>query len=185
MKRIMFHIVLGFLLVFVFTPVVFAQGSESIPDADSSETSLVVRDTAELSDGYMTKDPGLAMAYAIVPGMGQVYTEQYWKIPIFLAPMGFFMGQAIYNHTRFLDLADQVDALDEDDPTRRTLKLQREAYRDNRDLNFAYYLGIHLLSVIDAYVGAHLFDFNVDDSLSSLYFYPSPEHSGIGIGYRW
>ena len=179
------HIVLLFLLMVIGSQALRAQGSEGTSDADTSAASVVVQDSTESPDSYLTKSPGMAMVYAIVPGMGQVYNEQYWKVPVFLAPMGFFMGQAIYNHTQFLDLADQVDALEADDPSFRTLKLQREAYRDNRDLNFAYYLGIHILSVIDAYVGAHLFDFNVDDSLSSLYFYPAPEGNGIGLGYRW
>jgi hypothetical protein len=45
----------------------------------------------------------------------------------------------------------------------------REYYRDYRDLNVLYLVGIYIISAVDAYVGANLYDFNVDDNLSVDY----------------
>jgi hypothetical protein len=62
------------------------------------------------------------------------------------------------------------------------LKLERESYRDDRDLNVAYFLAVEMLGMIDAYVGAHLFDFDVGDDISSkLQIAPT----GLGLSVRF
>jgi len=48
----------------------------------------------------------------------------------------------------------------------RQLKANKEFNRDNRDMMAFYLLGVYIISAVDAYVGAHLYDFNVDDELS-------------------
>ena len=48
----------------------------------------------------------------------------------------------------------------------RQLKANKELNRDNRDIMAFYLLGVYIISAVDAYVGAHLYDFNVDDELS-------------------
>ena len=52
----------------------------------------------------------------------------------------------------------------------------REFYRDQRDL-FAIYLGLtYLLTLVDAYVDAHLFDFSVTES---------PENRSTQLHFRY
>jgi hypothetical protein len=156
-----------------------------------SDTTRAPADTSTLaSEGFhMTKSPTVAVLLSIVPGGGQVYNEQYIKAALFVGVGGFFAFQAVRYNTLFLDKAAQVDAVGLDDSTgvRSQLKAQREVYRDNRDLNIAYFVGVELLSMIDAYVGAHLFDFDVDggdDGLSSR-LYLDPLRPGIGLAMRW
>ena len=137
-------------------------------------------------DGYrMTKSPGLALLWGIIPGGGQLYTEQYWKIPLFAIPIGTLAGVGFHNHSLFNDYANQVRLFDPDSPEYARAKILREQYRDRRDLSFAIAGGVFLLSLIDAYSGAHLFDFDVGDDLSSLYLFPDIQHSGVGVGVRW
>jgi len=42
----------------------------------------------------------------------------------------------------------------------------REVYRDNRDLSGLVFLVTYALAAVDAYVGAHLYDFDVDEDVS-------------------
>lgn len=144
---------------------------------------------AEPTGYVMTKSPTVAIALSIVPGGGQIYNEQYIKSALFIGAGTFFAVQAIRNHVRFIEKADEVDALPEDDPDgdRDFLRREREFYRDNRDVNIAYFIGVQILSMIDAYVGAHLFDFDVDageEGLSSR-LYLDPERIGIGVAMTW
>lgn len=137
----------------------------------------------------MTKSPTTAVLLSVLPGAGQVYNEQYIKAALFAGAAGFFAAQAIRYHLSFARKADEVEALPLDDSTgtRDFRKREREFFRDNRDLNAAYYLGVWLLASIDAYVGAHLFDFDVDggeDGLSSR-FYLDPTRMGVGVMMRW
>lgn len=135
--------------------------------------------------GYvMTKSPTTAVLLSIVPGGGQWYNEQYWKIPLFAGVAGYFVYRVFYYQNLFLDKAAEADAVDQFDSRYPALKQQREFYRDNRDLNAAYFIGVEILGMIDAYVGAHLFDFDVDDDVSSrLYF--DPMNTAVGFSVRW
>ncbi|MCB0713844.1 MAG: hypothetical protein KDD67_16065, partial [Ignavibacteriae bacterium] len=133
----------------------------------------------------MTKSPTTALLWAIIPSGGQVYTEQYWKVPVFLVPIGALVGIGIYNNGRASDYNDQLQSLTKGSAEYNVTLANRELFRDNRDLSWAIAGGIYLLSFIDAYVGAHLFDFDVGDSLSSIEIYPDFEHNGVGISARW
>jgi hypothetical protein len=158
--------------------------------ADTAGTPVVVAATSDTASGArMTKSPTAAVLFSILPGGGQIYNEQYIKSAAFIGAAGYFAFQAVRYHMLFLDKADEVDALPASDSTGVRLRLrgERELYRDNRDNNVAYYLGVTLLSMIDAYVGAHLFDFDVDnseDGLSSR-LYLDPMRREVGVMLRW
>ena len=46
------------------------------------------------------------------------------------------------------------------------LKKRKDYYRRNRDLSIFCFIGVYLLSVIDAYVDAELSSFDINDELS-------------------
>ena len=46
------------------------------------------------------------------------------------------------------------------------LKRQKDYYRRYRDLSIIITVGVYALSMIDAYVDAHLFDFDISPDLS-------------------
>jgi hypothetical protein len=170
-------------------------GSAARAQSDTTRADTVAagtETTTAAAPGYrMTKSPTAAVIFSIVPGGGQLYNGQYIKSALFIGVGSFFAVQAIRNHTKFIEKAEQVDAIPDDDTTRIDLrafrKREREFYRDNRDLNVAYFIGVEILSMIDAYVGAHLFDFDVDnseDGLSSR-LYLDPSRPGVGVLMRW
>lgn len=145
------------------TSVASAQADSARPDSPPRRMDSI----GTSSEARMTKSPLAATLYGIIPGGGQVYNEQYLRAGLFAGACGVFLGRAIYYHTLFIRKADEVSALPEGSPRLTSLKTQREIYRDTRDLNFAIYLGVHILSLVDAYVGAYLYDFDVDDDISS------------------
>ncbi|MBK7106620.1 MAG: hypothetical protein IPH62_15205 [Ignavibacteriae bacterium] len=112
----------------------------------------------------MTKSPtGAMLRSAIIPGWGQFYNESYWKIPIIWGAAAWFVygwqGEND-NYNYFSDLYNK-SLLDPSNNLTLVYKNIRDGYRDNRDL-FAIYLGLtYFLNVIDAYVDAHLFDFDI------------------------
>ncbi|HVK38204.1 MAG TPA: DUF5683 domain-containing protein [Candidatus Kapabacteria bacterium] len=162
------------------------------PDSVRSavDSAAPIRPSQPPAPGYvMTKSPTVAVVLSVVPGGGQLYNEQYLKSAAFVSVASFFAVQTIRNHVRFLEKVDEVNAIPLDDTTGAAAfpKREREFYRDNRDLNAAYFIGVQILSMIDAYVGAHLFDFDVDngeDGLSSR-LYLDPERMGVGVMMRW
>ena len=64
-----------------------------------------------------------------------------------------------------------------------TLRSERDRYRRNRDLARLGVVAVYGLSVLDAYVSAHLLDFNVDENLS-LRLIPAPSSFTVRATYR-
>ena len=118
----------------------------------------------------MTKNPTTAVIYSLcLPGLGQAYTENFWKVPLFtgtaiVTGWLFFRNNADFNNTS--DLYDQARASGASAETTALLLRQREAFRDNRDLSGVIFLLAYGLAAVDAYVGAHLYDFDVSDDVS-------------------
>ena len=117
-----------------------------------------------------TKSTTLAMVLsAVVPGAGQVYTARYWKIPIIWG-FGFYFAST-WNKANNLynDASDRYDlSLKQGAKAGQgdaQAKYERDFYHDERD-RFAFYIALtYALNIIDAYVGASLYNFDVSDDL--------------------
>jgi hypothetical protein len=138
------------LLLLILTTAVYAQTEQdSTGNVQTNEDSVFV----------MEKSPwGAVLRSAVLPGFGQFYNESYWKIPVVWGFIGYFAYVWIDNndtYNKYSDLYVQSDF------TNDNYKNLRDFYRDQRD-DFAIYIGLtYFLQLVDAYVDAHLFDFNV------------------------
>ncbi len=148
-------------------------------EGDTTQPAPSPIDTAEREPVLtMTKDPMTAILLSIVPGGGQYYNRDYWKIPVFAGAAGWFVGRALYLHGQYRDIVDQMATISPDSSIYSAYKFRRESLRDDRDLNLAYFLMVEALGMIDAYVGAHLYDFTVDGFAAGLRISP------IGLAFR-
>lgn len=139
---------------------------------------------------YMfSPSPRKAVIYsAILPGLGQIYNRKYWKLPILY---GGFVGLTYaitWNNGYYQDyLGAYKDYVDDDpstidwhnmlpygltpgseDPRWFTdvLQKRKDHYRYYRDLSIIATVGVYLLAIVDAYVDAQLFDFDMSPDLS-------------------
>jgi hypothetical protein len=122
------------------------------------------------------KSGSLAMLFsALLPGAGQVYAHRYYTIPLIYGFGIYFASVAIKANSQYMDYRGQFSGAVRLDTTialtgilnknESYLKDVRDFYRDQRD-EFILYLGLtYFLNIIDAYVGATLFDFDVSDEL--------------------
>lgn len=132
-----------------------------------------------------SKSPLLALLLsAALPGAGQFYNESYWKIPIVL-------GFGYYFATNWISLNDSTryyrrlyaESITPSAPAGNSRFLQlREFYKDQRD-TFSWYIFIYyLVNLVDAYVDASLYDFNVGDDLSVRLLPQMPEQVRPAVG---
>lgn len=119
----------------------------------------------------MQKSPwGAVLRSAIVPGWGQFYNGSYWKVPVVLGVSAWFIGNWISNNNLYIDYRDKYEEIRysvSNDPNvsfyKQLYLKYRDFYRDQRDM-FAIYMGIaYVLTLVDAYVDAHMFDFTVKE----------------------
>lgn len=129
----------------------------------------------------------------IVPGLGQIYNRSYWKLPLVY---GAFMGCAYaisWNNTQYEDykrayrdilVADElstdphcsyiailpkgytIESMGGRTQYTATLNSRQNLYRRYRDISIAATAVVYILSIIDAYVDAQLFDFDISPDLS-------------------
>jgi hypothetical protein len=130
-------------------------------------------DTAGLADTgayHPTKKPWLAVGLsAAVPGLGQLYNQNYWKTPIIWGLGGYYIYEWISLNNKYKDFRDQYSASLSPLLPSGNAQLQRvrDFYHDERD-KFAWYMGaLYFLNLVDAYVSANLYDFNVGSDLGA------------------
>lgn len=128
----------------------------------------------------------------IIPGAGQFYNRQYWKLPIVY---GAFFGCAYaitWNGRMYTDYkqayVDITTTTDYTNPDASFIKIlpkgytiesmggvanytsilenRQNQYRRNRDLGIIVTVAVYALSLIDAFVDAQLYDFDISPDVS-------------------
>jgi len=111
---------------------------------------------------------------AVIPGAGQAYNRKYWKIPIVYAGLtaaGYFLvtNQKNYKDSKrdYLALTDTLESTENlSGKSAAELLLDIDGYRRYRDLSVLALLAWHGLTIIDANVDAHFFNWDVSEDLS-------------------
>ena len=134
--------------------------------------------------------PDVALRWSLLPGAGQVYNRQAWKVPVIYAAFA-TVGYFIYDNYKAMSLFkdEYLYRVNNDDqplnadyaayPTGNIYELYN-SYNHSFQLMVVIAAGIYGLNLLDAYVFGHLFDFSIDDNLS-LNLSPSllPSTSGL------
>lgn len=117
-----------------------------------------------------------AIMSAVIPGLGQIYNEKYWKAGLLYAAIG-GMGYGLkWNIDRYkiyqqaylsrIDNDSTNDALYFPGISDGKLKSDRNYYRENRDRLILGLGVLYALQIIDAHVDAHLREFDINEDLA-------------------
>ena len=148
--------------------------------------------------------PGRATLYSLlVPGLGQIYNGEAWKLPIYWGGM---LGAAHFyslnrtNYLRFRRIYREATSTTETytGPIgSETALYYRNVYRRYRDYSLLALVGFYLLQVIDANVFSYMHGFNLSDDLAlsvdpallspdnALAFTPNSSALGVRFGIRF
>ncbi|MBQ9661324.1 MAG: hypothetical protein IJV37_08745 [Bacteroidales bacterium] len=117
--------------------------------------------------------PGTATLFSLfVPGLGQIYNREYWKLPIYLGAMGFAVHYCIdcnANFQRFRNIYLQATDpnVEYTGPISAEQALYyRNVYRRYRDYSILAIAVLYLLQIIDANVFSYMHNFEVDDDIA-------------------
>ncbi|HEY2727732.1 MAG TPA: DUF5683 domain-containing protein [Parafilimonas sp.] len=144
------------------------------PKKDSATMKLAKKDST-LEARHIPRKATLRSA--IIPGWGQAYNREYWKIPIVYGALAVPGSLFIYNNKWYqktkeaynilvnggdtLSIDPKLKGLDAPD-----LQYYRNSFRKDRDYSVLFFLLVWGLNVADATVFAHLKDFDVSSDLS-------------------
>ena len=137
----------------------------------SAEENVRFEAIEEKDTSNTLKSPtGAVLRSLALPGWGQYYVESYWKAPLFFAGWGTVIFFIVDNHIKYIDANNEyLNYSGTNLLEKNYLFRKREYFRDYRDLNILYLLGVYIISAVDAYVGANMYGFNVDDNLAISY----------------
>ena len=130
---------------------IFQIGEGDIPRPDT----LVV-------EAREPKSPTRALMYALVlPGLGQAYNGKYWKIPIVWGALG-ATGYLVYYNSGMYREAMLNYIEEENDNNERIVR----GWKRNMELSYIVTILIYGLQMLDAYVDANLYSWDVNDNLA-------------------
>ncbi|MFM6993980.1 MAG: DUF5683 domain-containing protein [Sediminibacterium sp.] len=141
---------------------------------------------------------------AILPGLGQAYNKQYWKIPLVYGVLSVPVVTYVYNNdlyakTKFAYEARVQEAngnnsnVSKIDPTLKnlsagSLQSYRNIFRKNRDYSIMWFILAWGINVVDASVSGHLKEFDVSNNLS-VKMAPmrsdAYQQAGIALQFNW
>lgn len=132
----------------------------------------------------------------IFPGLGQIYNRKYWKLPLVYGGFLGLTYAVTWNGGYHSDYSDAYKAVMSEDPMTpenvakwkdflpygqkpedynavtvkstysSSFKRKKDFYRRNRDLSIIGMVALYGLCIIDAYVDAQLFDFDISPDIS-------------------
>lgn len=130
------------------------------------------RDTVSLT--YRKHSPKkAAWMSTIIPGLGQVYNDKYWKVPVIYAAGGacvYFINQngKLYREYKqaYNDFINGEIEQYKGYDRKEELQTVKNYYRNNRDLSYILLGLTYIANILDASVDAHLYYFDVSKDLS-------------------
>jgi len=156
---------------------VYSQVSDSIPQKKQAKPEFasngVVKDSARLAIEAM---PGIAgRRSALLPGLGQIYNKRWWKVPLVY---GGFIGIGLvyeFNQRQYKIFLKEAQFRQEDptkaNPAWKSYTTEgviriKDDYRRTRDLSMLAGVAFYAVQIIDAYIDAKFFRFDVSNDLS-------------------
>ncbi len=160
---------------YFFTPVSDTVGLRPLNEDSLIAAQIGVVDTTILPP----KSTTIAMVGSmLIPGAGQIYNESYWKAPVVWG-FGYYFYSVYRNQDRLyletraeyeasiiaLDTASTAAIVNKIEDIAKVSKNRRDYYKRQRN-EFGWYLALtYVLNIVDAYVDAALFNFEVSPNL--------------------
>ena len=189
---------LSFLVLTASIHTLSAQSTDTLPAREQIQSDSISTNVKSEKNGLLKvlfspqpyPTPGRALAYSLIlPGAGQFYNKKYVKVGLVYGGFAALFAGINWQRDRedrfqtalelrLADLPHEFSGTSID--SERALRSRRDQYRKNREL-MTIGVGIfYLLNGLDAYVDAHLMQFDVSDDLS-LHLSPAITPAGFGI----
>ena len=166
-----------------------------VPTVTKTDTATAgIKDSIKL----YKPDPTRAIWYSVLfPGLGQLYNRRYWKLPVIAGGIAGIAYAINWNSKYYVAYTNAYRDISDNNPETQSylkllpsgtanynesyletiLKNRQQSYRRTRDLSFICAAGLYLICILDAYVDAQLYNFDITPNLSLC---PVPASGGFG-----
>ncbi len=173
----------------IFTEMAEERSKLSATSSDSSRVSKKRNEfgVSEKLANFKPEPYKATWLAVVIPGAGQIYNRKYWKLPIVYGGImgclyAYNWNNQMYGDYRqaFLDIMDAdpntksyesffpsgYDFQSNEEYLKNLFKKRKDRYRRWRDLSVFACIGVYLVSIVDAYVDAHLSSFDISDEIN-------------------
>jgi hypothetical protein len=166
-----------FILLTLFTDFGVSQAS-----AQEAKAVPATKDSVKIEEPHSPRKATILAA--VLPGAGQIYNRKYWKLPIVYAGYATFVYFIIYNTKNYNDYTDAYNFVNTVYPpipvnlfpqppnslavqyTSTQLKSGVEYFHHNLELTYILTGVWYILTIVDATVDAHFFDYDIGSDLT-------------------
>lgn len=176
-----------------------------LPAAAKLSPDSIAKDT--IAQIVYKPSPTKAIWYsALCPGLGQLYNRRYWKLPIIGAGIVGIAYAISWNSKEYNAYTNGYRDISDNNPKTTSytkllpagttvetygteyltsfLKNRQQSYRRYRDISYICAVGLYFICMLDAYVDAQLYDFDISPDLTVMPQTSSPFFSGTkNIGF--
>ncbi len=173
MKKWLIHLLI-FIPIFALAQI--EENNDKETQVITDELVVVGNEKFDTINYLNTKSPIRASLYsAILPGMGQVYNNKYWKVPIVWGLLGTGVGFVLNYDKQYKEFRgyylDKLYGNEIENPTinnmsARQLATIQDDRKRTRDYAIALTALVYILNILDATVDAHLYGMDKDPDLS-------------------
>jgi|GEM_PF-663317 len=161
----------------------FSQQTADIIEVQMPDTVAI--QPADSSEMFVPDSNKALWFAALCPGLGQIYNRRYWKLPIVAGGIvgvsyaiswnGKYYEAYTYAYRDLIDGDPNTNYFKElippgasysESQLQTVFKNRQQSFRRQRDLSIIVGVGLYLICLLDAYVDAELFTFDISDDLS-------------------
>jgi hypothetical protein len=177
------------LLLILVQPTAYSQDSVTLKNSNTLQHHIPQRATRRS---------------ALIPGWGQAYNKQYWKIPLVYGVLAIPASTYVYNNDMYEKTKFAYEAKfkaaqgDNSDVSKIDPKLQnlslgslqsyRNIFRRDRDYSIMWMILAWGLNVVDATVSGHLKEFDINNNLSlkmTPFIQPQQQLTGLSLQFHF
>ncbi len=155
--------VVGSLILLLMICVMHTAATAGEPDFRNALLSGAQEDSSKIKVVRKKSPNGAMLRSLLFPGWGQLYNNQKTKAILVVAAQGTLIAIAVHHHNRAKENVANPD--------------EHEFYIDKRNQTFWFMGGVTLLSMLDAYIDAYLYDFDAGPELELHAGFIKPMHS--------
>ena len=164
---------------------------------DTTVTQPIVKSSANATPLKATKpqpfqpNPKKSGLYsALVPGLGQLYNRQYWKVPVVYVGIGVAGYFIINNENNYQSFRKAyIGRINNNNPTDKYVGIYTQDQLQQLQNDYSKYLDLtvllsalgYTLQVLDAITAAHLKNFDISRDIS-MHMVPVATPNGVGLG---
>ena len=159
----------------------------------ASSSLIFSQDEVQKDEMDILKPSKAAFYSAVLPGMGQIYNNKAWKVPIVYAAIGVSAYAYDFNKKKFWSYRDAYKrrkaGFTDDEYQGIIINDDRlldgqDFHKKYKDLSMVFIVGFYFLNILDANIDAHLLDFNVNEDLSFKPYFENDELFNPNIGLK-